>query len=171
MHGCFHGCYSDASDGWGPLLYDVIEVATIKGGGLVSDRTIVSPEAYDVWDIYNTRRGDVKKMQLDDEAITLTPDIEEDNCLQNVAFQYADEGMSWNEPSSRKLLEKNQSRLNELDSAGRLIANIKSKESPMKLTKETLKRIIKEELEAVMGEGYKGMLYKPSVIEATSPFR
>ena len=30
----------------------------------------------------------------------------------------------------------------------------------MKLTKEALKRIIKEELEAVMGEGYKGMLYK-----------
>ena len=30
----------------------------------------------------------------------------------------------------------------------------------MKLTKETLKQIIKEELEAVMGEGYKGMLYK-----------
>jgi len=30
----------------------------------------------------------------------------------------------------------------------------------MKLTKETLKKIIQEELEAVMGEGYKGMLYK-----------
>ena len=30
----------------------------------------------------------------------------------------------------------------------------------MKLTKETLKRIIKEELESAMEEGYKGMLYK-----------
>ena len=123
----FMVAYSDASDGWGPLLYDVcIEVATIKGGGLVSDRTIVSPEAYDVWDIYNTRRGDVKKMQLDDEASTLTPDIEEDNCLQNVAFQYADEkGMSWNETPVSKLYRKEPSRLKELDSAGRLIANIK----------------------------------------------
>lgn len=123
----FMVAYSDASDGWGPLLYDVcIEVATILAGGLVSDRTIVSPEAYDVWDIYNTRRGDVKKMQLDDEANTLTPDIEEDNCLQNVAFQYADEkGMSWNETPVSKLYRKEPSRLNELDSAGRLITNIK----------------------------------------------
>ena len=30
----------------------------------------------------------------------------------------------------------------------------------MKLTKEALKRIIKEELEAAMDEGYKGMIYK-----------
>ena len=30
----------------------------------------------------------------------------------------------------------------------------------MKLTKATLKRIIKEELESAMEEGYKGMLYK-----------
>lgn len=30
----------------------------------------------------------------------------------------------------------------------------------MKLSKETLKRIIKEELEAAMNEGYKGMIYK-----------
>lgn len=30
----------------------------------------------------------------------------------------------------------------------------------MKLTKETLKRIIKEELEAALDEGYKGMIYK-----------
>ena len=30
----------------------------------------------------------------------------------------------------------------------------------MKLTKETLKRIIKEELEKAMEEGYKGMIYK-----------
>lgn len=30
----------------------------------------------------------------------------------------------------------------------------------MKLTKETLKRIIKEELESAVEEGYKGMLYK-----------
>ena len=125
--GAFMVAYSDAAEGWGPLLYDVcIEVATILAGGLVSDRTIVSPEAYDVWDIYNTRRGDVKKMQLDDEANTLTPDIEEDNCLQNVAFQYADEkGMSWNETPVSKLYRKEPSRLNELDSAGRLITNIK----------------------------------------------
>ena len=119
--------YSDVSDGWGPLLYDVaMEVATLKGGGLVSDRSIVSPEAYDVWDIYNTKRGDVEKKQLDDEASTLTPDIEEDNCLQNVAFQYADEkGMSWNETPVSKLYRKEPSRLSELDRDGKLITNIK----------------------------------------------
>ena len=118
--------YSDAAKGWGPLLYDVcIEVATMLAGGLVSDRTIVSPEAYRVWDIYNTRRGDVKKMQLDDEANTLTPDIEEDNCLQNVAFQYADEkGISWNETPVSKLYRKEPTRIKELKAAGRLINNI-----------------------------------------------
>lgn len=118
--------YSDASEGWGPLLYDVcIEVATIKAGGLVSDRTIVSPEAYRVWDIYSTKRGDVKKVQLDDEANTLTPDIEEDNCLQNVAFQYADKkGISWNETPVSKLYRKEPTRIRELETAGRLIKNV-----------------------------------------------
>lgn len=122
----FMVAYSDASEGWGPLLYDVcIEVATMLVGGLVSDRTIVSPEAYRVWDIYNTRRGDVEKMQLDDEANTLTPDIEEDNCLQNIAFQYADEkGMSWNETPVSKLYRKEPTRIKELKAAGKLINNI-----------------------------------------------
>ena len=124
--GAFMVAYSDALQGWGPLLYDVcIEVATMLVGGLVSDRTIVSPEAYRVWDIYNTRRGDVKKMQLDDEANTLTPDIEEDNCLQNIAFQYADEkGISWNETPVSKLYRKEPTRIKQLKATGKLINNI-----------------------------------------------
>lgn len=118
--------YSDASEGWGPLLYDVcIEVATIKAGGLVSDRTIVSPEAYDVWDIYSTKRGDVEKIQLDDEASSLTPDIVEDDCLQNISFAYsASKGIPWNETPVSKLYRKDPSRIKELETAGRLINNI-----------------------------------------------
>ena len=104
----FMVAYADAAEGWGPLLYDIcIEVATIKAGGLVSDRTIVSPEAYRVWDIYNAKRGDVEKIQLDDEANTLTPDVEEDNCLQNISSTYSDaKDIPWNETPVSKLYRK-----------------------------------------------------------------
>tara|TARA_B100000282_G_scaffold251962_1_gene196656 strand:- start:7 stop:651 length:645 start_codon:yes stop_codon:yes gene_type:complete len=125
--------YSDAVKGWGPLLYDIcIEVATIKAGGLVSDRTIVSPEAYKVWDIYNTSRGDVEKIQLDDEIGTLTPDIEEDDCLQSIAIAYSTgklkdktpKGTKWNETPLSKLYRKEPTRLDELNKSDRLITNI-----------------------------------------------
>ena len=131
--GAFMVAYSDAAKGWGPLLYDIcIEVATMLVGGLVSDRTIVSPEAYRVWDIYNTSRGDVEKIQLDDEASTLTPDIEEDDCLQSIAFAYSTgnlshkspKGTKWNETPVSKLYRKDPTRIKELKASGRLVNNI-----------------------------------------------
>jgi hypothetical protein len=75
----------NAGSGWGPMLYDVaMEYATAMGGGLIADRTAVSPEARRVWDYYFTRRGDTEAHQLDDLENTLTP-VEEDNCDQEVA--------------------------------------------------------------------------------------
>jgi hypothetical protein len=76
---------SAVASGWGPLLYDVtMELATIQGGGLMSDRGSVSAEARSVWDYYAANRGDVTGIQMDDLENTLTPE-EEDNCEQNVA--------------------------------------------------------------------------------------
>ena len=50
--------YVKAEKNYGPLLYDIaIEVATMKAGGLVSDRTIVSSDAYDVWSHYFQKRS------------------------------------------------------------------------------------------------------------------
>ncbi len=73
-----------ASDGWGPLLYDVaIEWATQNGGGLISDRGAVSVPAQKVWSYYEQNRDDVTAHQLDDLNNSLTPE-EEDNCDQGI---------------------------------------------------------------------------------------
>jgi len=76
---------STALPGWGPMLYDVaMEVATLKSGGLMADRGMVSASAERVWKYYMTNRSDVTAHQLDDLKNTLTPE-EEDNCDQEVA--------------------------------------------------------------------------------------
>ena len=57
---------ASAKDGWGPMLYDIaMEWATEYGGGLMSDRSSVSKDAYGVWDYYKNNRPDVEKGQLD----------------------------------------------------------------------------------------------------------
>ena len=85
---------ANAGSGWGPMLYDVaMEYATVMGGGLIADRDAVSPDARGVWAYYFNRRGDVKAHQLDNVNNELTPEIEEDNCDQEVAgyeIQHAD---------------------------------------------------------------------------------
>ena len=84
--GAYQVKWSTATEGWGPLLYDVaIEYATMHGNGLISDREEVSDEAHAVWDYYLGRRGDVDHHQLDDLKNTLTPEIPEDNCDQYIA--------------------------------------------------------------------------------------
>jgi len=123
---CLHAfmiAYSDASKGWGPLLYDVaIEVATLRAGGLVSDRSIVSQDAYNVWDKYNSARGDVEKLQLDDEDGTLTPDDHDDDCLQNISFEYEEKtGIPWHESPLSKLYRKPPTTINALKNSGRLM--------------------------------------------------
>jgi len=68
--------------GMGPLAYDLAIEAT---GGLISDRLEVSDEARAVWDYYLNSRPDVQSFQLDNEIDSLTPGLEDDNCLQKSA--------------------------------------------------------------------------------------
>lgn len=83
--GAYMISWAVASDGYGPLLYDVaMEVATLIGGGLVSDRTIVSTEAQAVWRYYLKNRSDVESSQLDNEDDSFKNGTEDD-CVQNIA--------------------------------------------------------------------------------------
>lgn len=82
---------SPTTDGWGPLLYDLaMEFATQQGGGLASDRDVVSPRARAVWNKYDAARPDVQPVQLDwldgPETSKLTPDDETDDCRQDMAL-------------------------------------------------------------------------------------
>jgi len=123
--------YSDAARNWGPLLYDVaIEVATLKAGGLVSDRTIVSQDAYNVWDKYS-KRDDVEKLQLDNEQDSLTypkddplkrDPIPFDNCLQNISYEYEEKtGIPWHESPLSKMYKKEPTTLKALRGSKKLI--------------------------------------------------
>jgi hypothetical protein len=77
----------DEHKGWGPMLYDIaMELATQAGTGLLSDRNNVSYEASNVWQYYAGSRGDVEAVQLDDYDGHLTPEIEEDDCLDHIVY-------------------------------------------------------------------------------------
>jgi hypothetical protein len=79
--------------GFGPLLYDIaMEAATELGGGLMSDRMVVSSDAQRVWGKYQNDRPDVERMQLDSEENELTP-TNADNCNVLNAKAYA--GDDW----------------------------------------------------------------------------
>ena len=121
---------SAADHGWGPLLYDVaMEYATMKGGGMMADRTSVSGAARDVWAYYLGNRGGVTAHQLDNLRNTLTPDIEEDNCdqtvsLHNVHFKDLDaagDSLKWAESPLSKRYTKPPTTIDALRAAGRLI--------------------------------------------------
>jgi hypothetical protein len=126
--GSWEVMYSNAQPpGWGPLLYDVaMEVATLEGSGLMSDRSSVSRDARRVWDYYNDNRPDVTKRQLDklpDSGIPgpqLTPDRNYDDCDQGVS---ADDKTprTWYDSSSSKTFKKRPTTINALKDAGRLI--------------------------------------------------
>ena len=79
--------YAKAEGGFGPLAYDVAIEST---GGLMSDRTEVSPDAAAVWDYYTNSRPDVKVDQLDIMKDygeqQLTPDDKSDDCDQVPAY-------------------------------------------------------------------------------------
>ena len=120
-----------ATPGWGPMLYDVaMEYATENGGGLTPDRGSVSDSAQNVWNYYFNNRGDVQSHQLDlqDREVLyytdlglskLTPDIEEDDCLQSQAIRaYEDK---WDQSSLSKRYTKAPTTMNTLRAAGRLL--------------------------------------------------
>ncbi len=123
--------YAGAASGWGPMLYDVaMEVATEVGGGLTPDRSSVSNSAQNVWSYYFNDRGDVQSHQLDltDREVEyytdlnvqkLTPDIEEDDCLQSKAIRAHED--KWDQSPLSKRYTKPPTTMNALRAAGRLI--------------------------------------------------
>ena len=124
--GAWEVALSDATSGWGPMLYDVaMEWATQNGGGLVSDRSAVSPAARGVWDYYLSNRGDVQSVQLDDLRNTITPE-EEDNCEQHAStVGRSSAGMpkvvNFQESPLSKRYTKPPTTMNALEAAGKLV--------------------------------------------------
>ena len=119
---------SGAERGWGPLLYEVaLEWASEHGGGLTSDRGIVSDYAIAVWDKY-TNRGDVEVKQMDvdhkekwmRDYAELTPDIKVDDCDQGKAIDL--KGDKWMDTSVSKMFYKDSTPvMDELYVAGRIL--------------------------------------------------
>ena len=128
---CFDGwivLQSGAERGWGPLLYEVaLEWASEHGGGLTSDRGIVSDYALAVWDKYAARSDiTVKQMDVDhtekwmQKYDELTPDIKVDDCDQGKAIDL--KGDKWMETSVSKMFSKSSTPvIDELYVAGRLL--------------------------------------------------
>ena len=124
--GAWEVALADAQSGWGPMLYDVaMEWATQNGGGLVSDRSHVSPMAREVWNYYLSNRGDVQSVQLDDLRNTITPE-EEDNCeQQSASIGRSSAGMPKNVDFQESPLSKRYTKapttMNALKAAGKLV--------------------------------------------------
>ena len=109
---------TEATKGWGPLLYDIaIEWATENGEGLTPDRFAVSTDAVKVWDYYLTKRSDVSADQLDDLENSLT-EPEEDNCAQASAKDYA--GDNWADTPLSKKYTKAPTTIAQLRKMGKL---------------------------------------------------
>ena len=98
------------------MLYDIaMEIATLKGGGLVSDRTILSPAGYAIWDYYDKNRTDVEKIQLDNEHGEITPEIEDDDCLQSTSYEWSKKkSIAWQESPISKIYRKQPTTLKSL---------------------------------------------------------
>ena len=124
--GAWEVVLSDAQSGWGPMLYDVaMEWATQNGGGLVSDRSHVSPAAREVWNYYLSNRSDVQSVQLDDLKNTITPE-EEDNCEQHSATVGRDamdipKTIGFQESPLSKRYTKPPTTMNALEAVGKLV--------------------------------------------------
>ena len=121
---------SAAQDGWGPLLYEVaLEWASQNGGGLASDRGIVSGDARGVWDKYAARSDvDIKQMDVEHSIDggwmkkypQLTPDIKVDDCDQGAAI--GNDNEKWHETSLSKMYSKGSPEvMTALEQAGRLM--------------------------------------------------
>jgi len=111
---------SEATSGWGPLLYDIaIEYASIKGSGLVSDRRGVSMNARHIWHTYMQSRPDVKKFQCDNEYNKLTSD-DGDNINQGVAMD-DDAAYGWVESPLSKRYSKDPTMISAMKASGKLV--------------------------------------------------
>ena len=85
--------WSDAPDGWGPMLYDIAIELTGKNG-LMADRADLSNAAYSIWDYYHKNRPDIEKRPLDiptdiaakKQLDQRTPNDETDDCASWTIF-------------------------------------------------------------------------------------
>lgn len=111
---------SGASNGYGPLLYDIaMEYATENGIGLVSDRNNVSDGkegAQGVWNYYLQHRAgvDVEAHQMDDLQNTLT-DTPTDNIDQSISKKISTDGQSWVDSAFSKRYTKTPKLLNQYE--------------------------------------------------------
>ncbi len=112
---------TDALSGYGPLLYDIaMEISTMDGSGLVSDRRSVSMEAHDVWQYYLDNRPDVTVFQCDDRDDSLTPDPS-DNLDQRIPKNaYGYDTSEWTDHQLSKRYSKPNVWYDTLDRAGKL---------------------------------------------------
>ena len=110
-------------EGYAPLLYDIaMEIATLQGGGLTSDRYSVTDEAQKVWDYYLYNRagpgGDVTVIQLDNEKDSFGDGVQND-CIQNIA-RSTFTGDSWDTSPLSKVYRKQPTTLDALGDKLRL---------------------------------------------------
>ena len=129
-NGAFMISWAGATDGYGPMLYDLaMEWATANGSGLIADRGSVSPSAREVWDYYLNNRSDVVPVQLDNAYSDLTDDLTDD-CDQEVAgganFKYPQDPEAlddnWHQhPLSKMYKKTNGSMTQELKALGKLV--------------------------------------------------
>lgn len=71
-HGSWEVGQSAARNKYGPILYD-IAMSLTPNNTLMPDRGSVSDSASGVWQYYNSKRGDVEKLKLDDISNPKTP--------------------------------------------------------------------------------------------------
>ena len=99
--------------GWGPMLYDVlIERLAEDGIAITADRSLVSEDAWEVWNYYMTnRRSEFEFIRMDVSSKSmgkyfgnndekwpfkqLTPNDTADDCLQNASMEWAAGKGNW----------------------------------------------------------------------------
>ena len=114
---------TEASEGLGPLAYDIAIEAT---GGLTSDRMLVSPDAENVWDYYTKKRSEVEIEQLDSlgpggdlRLPHITPERADDDCMQIPAY-YSKKDRWFDSSLSKKVSKTGTPVMDELRKRGML---------------------------------------------------
>ena len=103
----------------GPLLYDIaIELA--GKNGLMSDRRMVSADAWKVWNYFLNNRSDITSRQLDSDPGTLTPE-NDDDCNQVSSKLDGENVRNWSKsPLSKVYYKQGTPVIDELKSLGLL---------------------------------------------------
>ena len=103
----------------GPLLYDIAIELAVKNG-LMSDRRMVSADAWKVWNYFLNNRSDVASRQLDSDPGTLTPE-DDDDCNQVSSKLDGENVRNWSKsPLSKVYYKQGTPVIDELKSLGLL---------------------------------------------------